>query len=869
MRRTLLFLVLACLSSASLADVCDKNEIFKLMVETGYLDMKDESFCVELNEFPNVRLKMKEGKHDLGKPRELTDRMAKQDGDIKKLVDLLNSTSSESNGQKFQVNARGFADGTFNDQKNLDEEIVKSIGVINQNKSYDIDPQKLKNVIGAMDAKGSEAILAEIERINLAKKVDPNRPVPWESIKDDSRLKSMIRNSFLAKSRGDKLCSDIFGSNNYCRSSGEISPLLDTGEHCFAGCCDERRGNIIDIIAPQKDAMSVGGTGTYKPPFKSPSRSLQGKLQMAASLSVFDLKLDPAEGLEKDILLNGKFDENLEKDRERFRKAFANTGCEKNDFAIDSARRIYWAVKSMKDFVSPELYQAAMKGDFATVYKFYESPTVEAKFNVPNKNLLSVLFSGGNNNLAKVQGNSSCPKTRAEDADWANHSSYKTCKISPNSSPEVFELLKKSDRKGRVTTNDNLYELSKLTTAKESEGQDFYVIQDTTTKNNYYLYDRKANKPYYFTFDHTSDDCSALGPGYNYKPKANAKRIDAQLSPACLQIITNSQSKIPPSFTAQAPKIGTVVPSDPLNCLDASKGLENELRDMNPQGEATISMEAGNYQKPLCKLQNAGSLNVAINPKELMVIDGAAKGKQGFMCTGCSSGIAFDAKSKKFNYISRQENRPVGEEAGGQKELARRTWSEAKGNPMSLASLKHLKTYIIPNCGPSCENACECLRDGNLKEKLTESNTTAMDFTDLSLGNSKSVISSDPKSAKDLVPGKRQFSCVFTPPVPHTCSYNPLGDTPTELKSDDHFSEVCPITEALKKLPKVNTETVSEENIRLYKERCQKDSFPSTEANCQSVRGGPMCSKKRAKNSCQEPSYKPSPGSGSSKTKAQ
>jgi hypothetical protein len=868
MTRVLLLTLSLGLISAAKADVCDSNEIFKLMVETGHIDMKDESFCVELNEFPNVRVKMKEGKHDLGKPRELTERMAKQDADIKRLVDLLNSTSSEVEGQKFQVNARGFADGTFNEQKELDQKIFSAICVLNKNKTYDIDLKKVKNHIGSMDPSGAQAIVSELENINKSKKVALDQPVPWDSVKDDSRLKSMIRNSFLAKSRGDKLCSDIFGDSKFCQSSGEISPNLDTGEHCFAGCCDERRGNIIDIVAPQKDVMSTGGTGTYKPPFKSPSRSLQGKIQMAAAMNVFELNIEDDQALEKDILLNKKFDENLEKDRERFRKALAGTGCEKNDFAVDSARRVYWAVKGMKDFVKPELYDAVMKGDFASVYKFYESPVADPKYDLPNKNLLSVLFSGGNNTAAKLQHKGNCPKIRAEDSEWAFHKSYATCKLSSNSSPEVFDLLKKTDRKGRVSLNDNLFELSKMTQTKEDESQDFYVVQDTVTKNNYYLYDRKNNKSHYFTFDHTSDECSQLGPGYTYKPKANAKRIDAELSPACLQLITNSNVKIPASFTPQSPTVSGVVPSDPLNCLDASKGLEHEMRNLNPEGEATISMEAGNYQKPLCKLQSGGSLNITLDPKDLMVIGGQANGRQGFMCTGCSSGIAYDTKTKKFNYKARQESRPVGEEAGTQKEMARKTWSESSGSPLSMAGLKHLKTYVIPNCGPSCENACECLRDGDLAKKLKDPSVNALDFTDLSLGNSKAVVSLDPKSAKDVEPGKRQFSCVFTPPVPHTCSYNPLGDTPTEMKSDEHFGEVCPITEALKKLPKVNTEAVTEDKILQYKERCKKDSFPSTEAKCQAVRGGPMCAKKRTKNSCQEPVYKKIEGSGAKKVQS-
>ena len=861
-KRLLTSLFLGLISTAK-ADVCEPNEIFKLMVETGYINVQDESFCVEMNEFPNVRVKMKEGKHELGQPRELTDRMAKQDADIKNIVDLLNSTSNETTDQKFQIKARGFADGTFNEKKDLDQKIFDSITTKNANQKFEIDPKKVKTNIGSMDPVGAEAILSEIGNINKNKKAAPDQPLLWDSVKDDSRLKSMIRNSFLAKSRGDKLCSDIFGDNKFCQSSGEISPLLDTGEHCFAGCCDERRGNIIDIIAPQKNAFSMGGHGTYKPPFKSPSRGLQGKLQMAASLNVFELNLPTDEALERDILQNKKFEENIEKDRERFRKALSGTGCENNDFAVDSARRIYWAVKSTKDFVSPALYEAVVKGDFAAVYKFYETPSTEAKYLIPDRNILSVLFSGGNNSLARIQTKTNCPRIRAEEPDGLNSSSYSECKLSADSSPDIFELLKKTTKKGKVTANDNIYELSKLTKLKENETQDFYIIQDIVSKNNYYLYDRQSNKTHFFSFDHTSDACYGVGPSTNYKPKKNAQRIDDQLSPSCLQLVTNSQIKVPNSFTPQAPPVRGVVPSDSMNCFDASKGLDHELRNLNPEGEPSVSMEAANYQKPLCKLQNNGSLNVTVDPKDFSVIDGAAKGQQGFMCTGCSSGIAYNAKTKNFNYNARQLNSAVNDEPGTQKAMAKMTWAEGAGRPMSLAGLKHLKTYVIPNCGPSCENACECLRDGNLKDKISDPSVQALDFTDLTMGNTKAIISSDPKTSKEVEPGKRQFSCVFTPPVPHTCSFNPLGDTPSEVKTDDHFGEVCPITEALKKLPKVIEKPVTDAAVLAYKERCKKDAFPSTETNCQKFKGGPMCTKKRAANSCKEPSYKPTSSGGS------
>lgn len=819
------------------ADICDKDEIIKLMAERNYIDLNDSSFCVDFGNFPNVRVKMAEGSYDLNGQRNISDKLKGQDESIKKLVNLLNSTDTLAAGQKFTIQTKGIADGTFNATTDHDATILKELA----DAKGIISPAKIASIIEASDSEGGRAILEEISKLNVAAKKPENSGLKYSDIKDDSRLKSLIRNFYLARSRGDRLCSDIFGASGKCDSKGEISPELDSGKRCFSGCCDERRGAIVDIVAPQKELMSIGGSGNYKAPFRSPSRNYQGKLQMAASMSVFSLPIKEDAALENDILNKRLFEESYEKDHQRFKDALAGSGCENNAFAIDSVRRIYWTVKGMKDRVSPELYSAIQKNDFKKAYALYEQATLDKKDE--DLNLLSSLFSGANTNLA-VNSRSNCPKIQDKDQNWGGD--YRKIRLGKAPFTKCQVVSDAESLKGKSITD-----VHKMIQGKD---QKVYVIQDTTARNNFYLYDRDTNSKTHFTFDHKNPDCEGLGVHPGWRAPKNAVRNDDAITLACIQATTRSGFKLPAEFHAQAPKIGSVVPSDPLNCLSVAQAIDHEMADQNPNGAFVLSKEAESSQKAYCKVQSNNVLNINIDPKDLTIVGGAAAGKQGYMCTGCSSGVAYDAKTKKFKYQARQEDRKVAGENGNQKALAAKTWTEGaanKNHPLTMASIKHLRSYVIPNCGTSCEDACACLRSGNIEEKLKANGVNVIDFSDLTNGNKKLVGS---------YPGDKpgSFACIYTPPVPHTCSYNPLGATNEEAHSLDHGLDKCPMTEKLKVMPKTSKVAVTDEMIKKYKTNCAQVSFPSTEDQCQSNNGGVMCKKKRVANSCAEPDAKTS-----------
>ena len=136
----------------------------------------------------------------------------------------------------------------------------------------------------------------------------------------------------------------------------------------------------------------------------------------------------------------------------------------------------------------------------------------------------------------------------------------------------------------------------------------------------------------------------------------------------------------------------------------------------------------------------------------------------------------------------------------------------------------NLKTYLIPNCGTTCENACECLASGSISEKLKTAKI--VDFSTKVDGNKS------PLSHSDQAGG---FSCLFTPPVPHTCSYNPLGTTDEKEQLIEGMVDEDTLCKRLEKLPSVAK--ADDGQLDRYMKDCTGAGFPSDENQCSNEEG--------------------------------
>lgn len=798
----------------------------KLMVEKGFIDPTDESVCVDMENFPNLKINLEDGNHELnsiGGGKSLLEKRRLQDESAKKIITMLNNARPE--GSKLHVLTTGYADGARNLDKSYDEKILRDFSVNGQ-----LSAKKIEEVLRQYDPVAVDVIKAEIKAFNVENKRADDQDIPFTEIPNDSRLKSLLRNHVLAKSRGENLCKSIFSDPSSCEAAGVISPNLDKGKACLDGCCDGRRGAVIDVTVPEIGAVSLPGNGTYKPPFVTPVPQFQSKIQMAGSLSVFSLPLKEDLELEKDVIVNGNFGpELLEKDRARFREAMKDTGCSQNDFAVDSVRRLYWSIKNQKDSLPKDFYDAVISNDFKKVFSLYRELQKEKKLSGNVAGVISTLFSGGAS--SNLRAPKTCPKTKKIDKSWVKDfkEDWKQCQISPNSDPGIEQFLRKK--------SDGMNMWNLLNSKELENNDDLYLFGDSDKKGNLYLYDSKVNKSYFFSFD---PNCAAL---IGAKPDLRTKEVwvsqqspesKIEMSLSCFQKKVGLTSGLRSDFFPFAVSDkGGIVGTDVFNCLDISKALDSELQNQDVEKKGIkLSKTARDSQKPYCLTQSDDQVSLYINTTDFRHGVG---GRSGFMCTGCGSGMPFDSEINKIVYKSRERDQAKDDDSLGDREIqATQTFYDAmkkiKQNPLSLSSIKHMRSYLIPACGETCEDACACLREGNIKELISRGTTIAHDFSDVSKANggSKRTI-----FHKD---GPKSFACIFTPPVPHTCSFNPVGETPTEESLITPEELRCPLQEALEKLPTVAP--FSEVLVRKYQDNCSTKTFPVSEESCLKDQGG-------------------------------
>lgn len=839
MRNTLLLsLGLFTFPLLALGAPCKENTVLRMMAERKIIDLKDPSVCVDFKDFSKIKVKMQDTNYKLNENR-AQGKPTPQDEAVKKIVKTLSGASED----KPIVVTRGIADGTFNnapsasDEASIKKENAFLLTITDNNV---LSKTKIEKTIGQYDKNASTEIIKELSKYS---------GMPFNKIPDDSRLKSLIRNSLLAKSRGDFLCNQIFADPNACQTQGEISPSLDQGKHNFEGCCDGRRGAVIEVQSTVNNLKGKGSDGTFQPSFGRPDGNLQGKMQIAASMSVFSLPIKEDLELEKKIIEEGAFvtssaypehlkesQELLEKDRARFREAMAGTGCANNDFAVDAARRIYWNIKSQKDLVDPELYQAVMKNDFKKVYslidgvrerekkqdeidkKTYARSSYSSRSKTDDSILIDMLSTGSNNSAVKLPELNCKTPTRFFVMDLVNkHNENCTLYSEPGSPLSQFKTI------GQMAKSDFIKKFK----TKDLNNPTFQIIgdMDPSSKGNFYFYDVAKKKSYFMSFDPTCNNPSEVQYYPDRKEEWHTTQTASSKERFTLPCIQKQSRVQPPrrlnsDFYINAP-MSTSTPTDVFNCLDASQAIDHEMA-ASSERVVPLNRKAG---VGLWEIKGDNETSLVLNTDKVNHNHPAD-----ISCHACRSGTKLDPD---ISYTPRQS--AVINDGGKSTEGAKATFNDAHSkvdtNPLTVSSLKHFRSYVIPECGPK-DDPCKCLTEGNIKSKLLEKNVEIIDFSAIKGKNKKAAI-----KYKDGNNGK--FACVFTPPVPETCSYNPygIGTTATDRKPPE--PEICPLEVTLSKLPK--TASVTDSDIELYKKVCGENNFPQSEVSCLKKDQGRMC----------------------------
>jgi hypothetical protein len=191
----------------------------------------------------------------------------------------------------------------------------------------------------------------------------------------------------------------------------------------------------------------------------------------------------------------------------------------------------------------------------------------------------------------------------------------------------------------------------------------------------------------------------------------------------------------------------------------------------------------------------------------------------GWICQECGSGVHVNPKDGSVQFISRF--RDVGNKKSAISELANKTALDSKQDNLSLASLQNLKIYEIPNCA-----GCNCLKQQSITnlDDYLKNNAEVHKMIQPDNGVAKIL------KEKNGFEVKSDESCLFVPPVPHSCNYDPTGDSEgksQEPKVWQHF--YCKLEEKLK--TKTGTKTTLKTQDEITK-LCSKKVFPVSESAC-------------------------------------
>ena len=796
---------------------CDEKKIFKLLVKKGLLDMNESKICADMTSFPAIKLNLKEANYDLnGMP--VAGGNEKQEKIVADLHKFFNGVLSD--GEKLGISTRGYADGTYRKSEN-DDERIKTELFDNDKLSW----TKLEKQIKGMDPVGYNSILAELKKMTT-------QPPTFDQIKANRHIMSMVRNSYLAKNRGENICNILFQDPSKCDNQGEISASLDQGKSCYDGCCDGRRGAQVQFTLPSQIIKTEESKATWQPGFELAKGDFARKLQFGSTFSVLDLKV-PADDkdylkMEEAVLTKGEITDNMiEKDRERFKKILEGSGCAANDMIVDSVRKIWWKLKKIRPYLRDDIGEAFDKKDFDKAYSLMLAANVSKKedFEV---SAFKMMISGGLKDVSATA-DSQCAHLTLVNTAYTSmeDKAYKDCKLDTNSDPDLLKY-------------DNVQDLAK---SSAKNGESIIASTDEESPGVFWVFNPITGKKKIFTY---GKECGSA-PGY-VNTQMRTKKLDSKwgdLNAApkkhyntnCFQIkAQNTYNELDDNrlFTKAVNSNGGGLPTDHMACLSVAKVYDSELKS-NPDSVKTLG-------KPYCDVAKNNTLTLEFDYRKVTPI----QGQHGFICQRCTSGVKYNSKQKKFIYAPRIDKTTGSDNATL---LAYDQTLNNKTNQLTYGSTKHIRTFLIPNCGSSCADACACLKGGNIQQ-LTK-DAEIVDFTDLS----KTTEFPLKKYKGD---GSGSFACFFTPQVPNTCGVDPAGHSHTEDTDAVASTVSCKLELELNKLADKVSEPTSDE-IDIYNKKCQSDPFPMPESQC-AYADNNICAGIQKANNCPVPATKSSSG---------
>ncbi len=266
--------------------------------------------------------------------------------------------------------------------------------------------------------------------------------------------------------------------------------------------------------------------------------------------------------------------------------------------------------------------------------------------------------------------------------------------------------------------------------------------------------------------------------------------------------------------------------TDVFNCLSAASAIEEKLENQNQTGAGGEVIDPHDLYPDA-----SGNVKVSINPNSIPSHPRNKDDKnpdKGWMCDKCHSGLHVQTDEKKVSTVSKR-SRDFIQIQGGTQSQAKAPVSNMGltfGSMKNLGFRKITRESFGGKC-PASKKVCDCLRNvsdyGGLDQVLVHSQTINLN---------KTLQGSVPMTESDL-----NNSCLYTPPVAHSCSVAPSGKGSEKLNPGlkspsclalERFMDKYPDRKTLRDntYPKVEDYLATFQKVKLTPLLC-KNAFPS------------------------------------------
>ena len=818
-------------------DIC-KAELLEELYRTGLIT---PNVCVDFENYPDFDVKMHNGKYQAGdasKEFEKADKDAVQ-GLMKLMSDVPEANSilqgytdalPMGSGYDFDQNKKIKVNGE--EQDHFIKGAFKKTSGPDSNKKYGIPNYTEADIADIKDKHTRERIQKHYDQwVKSGKK-----PIHLTS---KNPFVDMLRNHALAVDRSNRYCKefnldcskiDLQGAAAVLMidENAKVDPSKKLGKDELS--CPQRRGAELKFYFSDKikeDEPTY--EGEYVPRFKTTSKKLQDNIHIAGSLDMFskmkskDFKHPKGDLLKDPMLLDPKADRN------RFKDVLSdNPGCANNEYSVDAARRMYWSVMNeIKELKGSKSGSSLSKQADALENVILNGDYSQLKTNPELKNIFNIAQDGELFTYDFRKEDRAYNK-KVEQENIAYNKQITATNAKYAGRPGYTPLPYRDIDYNKISFAIDMFS-GTVSGSKE---------QDAKLKQAYpHLKSKKDRK----VFAQMVLTARALTTGrpvhsdYTYRTEnALLKFEKGNIDPKHRNIFSKAPSPYHlDQYTGRYTTTLRPPPTSVFNCFDTYNAIADHITENSTDNSMLKSdLELGQEVK-----LDADHVN------QTELINGDIT--KGWVCKACGSGIHVHDDGT-IHIVSRDRDQNMNSTMAAESSVF-----SSRKDGLSMGSMLNLPTYSIPNC-----EGCNCLKGlsgDQLKAKLNDPKTkrhyqtkTYKDkitkykqikyqgklFDDL---DSPYEVEVDRMMLNDEpLPITEKNTCVFVPPVPHSCTYRPTGDSKEENNVEEIKGKLyCEIKEKLKKLPSKDYPN-KPKSAKEAVEMCNKikNNFPKPEVEC-------------------------------------